>query len=178
MTAAEPVMRISARSRSTSLQRRLSSSPRRAPSRALATLASFGWRYAPLLTVIFHGKIRRRSGGRTSLDSASTTRVTQLCGRMGGRSARCLRGSSTARSRHLSGGRGRLALKRQAQQPTPKGRAAASVAGVSTSREWRPRHGRRLNLAALGHWRPGSLALGPPAPPPDLGQDRRQGLEF
>jgi hypothetical protein len=36
----------------------------RSPSRALATLASFGWRYAPLLTVIFHGKFRRLSGGR------------------------------------------------------------------------------------------------------------------
>jgi hypothetical protein len=27
-------------------------------------VASFGWRYAPLLTVIFHGKNRHLSGGR------------------------------------------------------------------------------------------------------------------
>jgi len=34
-------------------------------------LTSSGWRYAPLLTVIFHGKFRRQSGGRAGLDSAS-----------------------------------------------------------------------------------------------------------
>ena len=36
----------------------------RSPSRALAALASFGWRYAPLLTVILPGKSRHLSGGR------------------------------------------------------------------------------------------------------------------
>jgi hypothetical protein len=93
-------------------------------------------------------------------------------------SKRIFHGKIPAPIRRTRQTRERLAVKRQAQQPAPKGRAAASVAGVSTSREWRPRRGRRLNLAALGHWRPVSLALGPPVPPPDLGQDRRQGLEF
>jgi hypothetical protein len=35
----------------------------RSPSRALATLASFGWRFAPLWTVIFVGSDRRLSVG-------------------------------------------------------------------------------------------------------------------
>jgi hypothetical protein len=44
----------------------------RSPSRALTTLASFGWRYAPLLTVIFRGKTRHLSGGRGKNRALST----------------------------------------------------------------------------------------------------------
>ncbi len=60
----------------------------RSPSRALAALASFGWRYAPLLTVIFHGKIRRQSGGtgqaRLGLALARRARRTLTPGPGGG----------------------------------------------------------------------------------------------
>jgi hypothetical protein len=46
----------------------------RSQSRALPTVTSFGWRCAPLLSVIFHGKNRHLSGGRTFLDSTLTCR--------------------------------------------------------------------------------------------------------